>query len=82
MERRARALPGEYMAKARDVDRRFCGIAEGDVGPFERRLRNFEPVNLRTICELNSGHHLGLAAHGDREWGHAHPHLFQFPNQK
>ena len=44
MDRRARALPGEYMTKARDVDRTFCGTAADQVGPVERRLRNFDPV--------------------------------------
>ena len=42
--RRARALPAEYAAKAREVDRRYCGTPEGTTGPVEMRLRSFEPV--------------------------------------
>ena len=42
--RRARALPGEYAAKARQVDRKFCRTAEGDIGPVEAKIRSFEPV--------------------------------------
>ena len=42
--RRARALPGEYAAKAREADRTYCGSTEGEVGPVELKLRTFEPV--------------------------------------
>ena len=44
VERRAAALPGEYAAKARAVDRRYCGTPEGSIGPVETRLRTYEPV--------------------------------------
>ena len=42
--RRARALPAEYAAKARGVDRKFCGTLPADVGPVEQHLRGFDPV--------------------------------------
>jgi hypothetical protein len=42
--RRADALPQQYAAKARKVDRDFCGTAVGQTGPVEARLRQFEPV--------------------------------------
>ena len=42
--KRARALPTEYAAKARHVDRKFCGTPEGQVGPVETRLRTYDPV--------------------------------------
>ena len=38
--RHARALPAEYAAKARQVDRRYCDTPVGVVGP----LQTFEPV--------------------------------------
>ena len=44
VERRALALPGEYARKARQVDRKFCGTPEAEVGPVEQKLRTFEPV--------------------------------------
>ena len=34
----------EYAAKARAVDRQFCGSGEGEIGPVEQQLRSFEPV--------------------------------------
>ena len=40
VERRAAALPGEYAAKARAVDRRYCGTPEGSIGP----VGTYEPV--------------------------------------
>lgn len=42
--RRARALPAEYAAKAREIDRKFCGTLPADVGPVEQHLRSFDPV--------------------------------------
>ena len=42
--RRARALPSEYLGKAREADRRFCGTSAGEVGPVERKLRSFGEV--------------------------------------
>ena len=36
--------PGEYARKARNIDRLYCGTAQGDTGPVEQRLRDFEPV--------------------------------------
>ena len=42
--RRANALPSEYAAKARAVDRQYCGTPEGAVGPVQARLNTFELV--------------------------------------
>ena len=42
--RRARTLPGEYAAKARAVDRQYCGATPRDIGPVERLLQTYEPV--------------------------------------
>ena len=42
--RRAARLPQEYAAKARAVDRRYCGTLPGMVGPVERKLLTYEPV--------------------------------------
>ena len=42
--RRAEQLPGEYAAKARRVDRDYCGTAGDAVGPVEAKLRSFDEV--------------------------------------
>ena len=42
--RRARALPGEYASKARELDAKFCGAQPGVPGPVERKLNTFDPV--------------------------------------
>eukprot|EP00973_Karenia_brevis_P035749 4932739-Karenia_brevis.AAC.1 len=42
--RRADALPAEHLAKARVLDRRFCGTVEGQVGAVEQRLAAYGPV--------------------------------------
>ena len=44
VQRRARLLPGEYAAKARQVDQRYCATPRGNVGPVEARLNTYEPV--------------------------------------
>ena len=41
---RARALPAEYAAKARRVDRQFCHTVPGSIGPMETKLRTYDPV--------------------------------------
>ena len=42
--RRANALPGEYIRKARAVDAKYCGILQGEDGPVQLRLRRYDPV--------------------------------------
>ena len=42
--KRAEALPAQYVAHARRLDRRYCGTTEGHVGPVEERLRRFDGV--------------------------------------
>ena len=44
VDRRARALNGEYLSKAREVDRQFGGVLAGTVGPVQRRLERFGEV--------------------------------------
>ena len=44
LELRADALPTEYLRKAREADRTYCGTLEGDQGPVEARLRSFPPL--------------------------------------
>ena len=44
VDRRARALQGEYANKAREVDRRYCDTLEGDTGPVTTHLRSFGDV--------------------------------------
>jgi hypothetical protein len=44
VELRADALPGEYLRKAKDTDRTYCGTADGEQGPVERRLLGFPPL--------------------------------------
>ena len=44
VELRADALPSEYLRKARDADKAYCGTQEGQQGPVETRLRSFPPL--------------------------------------
>ena len=44
VDRRAQAVPAEYVTKARRLDHRFCSTPEGEVGPVERRLERFGAV--------------------------------------
>ena len=44
VEVRGDALPAEYLRKARDTDRDFCGTAPGTQGPVETKLRSFPPL--------------------------------------
>ena len=39
VQRRARAIPCEYLAKARQLDQQFCRTPVGSQGPVELRLR-------------------------------------------
>jgi hypothetical protein len=41
---RARALGGEYAAKARAIDERYCGTPPGEVGPVRRQLLSYGTV--------------------------------------
>lgn len=58
---RAEAVPREYSAKAKRLDREFCDTAPGVVGPVERRLLGFGEVH-----GLVFGH-----------WGETSPHVEQ-----
>ena len=41
MDKQANLFQGEYLAKARTVDRDYVGVGEGgEIGPVEQRLRN------------------------------------------
>ena len=44
VDRRSRELPGEYLKKAKDVDRIYGGVGDGQVGPVQRKLESFGPV--------------------------------------
>ena len=42
--RRADAVPQQYSAKARQLDREYCGTTAQQTGPVESGLRQYEPV--------------------------------------
>ena len=44
VDRRAQAVPAEYVTKVRRLDHRFCSTLEGEVGPVERHLERFGAV--------------------------------------
>ena len=44
VELRADSLPNEYLRKAREADRNYCGTAAGAQGPVETKLRSFPPL--------------------------------------
>ena len=73
--RRARALPGEYLSKARRLDSRLCGTPEGVVGPVERQLQQFGGLRglvfgawgeASSDCEVLLSHAAGVGA--ERHW--------------
>ena len=51
--KRTDALPGEYLRKARDTDRTYCGTVAGDQGPVERRLLGF-PSLIKLVMGPNA----------------------------
>ncbi len=42
--KRAASLTAEYMRKARDADRKYCGVEEAEVGPVQEHLETFGEV--------------------------------------
>ena len=38
---RANQLPAIYITKAKKIDRKYCGVAEDEIGPLQQRLINF-----------------------------------------
>ena len=44
VDRRARVLTEEYLKKARNVDRVYGGVAEGELGRVQRKLVDFGEV--------------------------------------
>ena len=44
VNKRAKALPGEYSRKARTVDSKYCETGQGEVGPVLSGLRRYDPV--------------------------------------
>ena len=44
MELRADSLPAEYLRKAKEADRNYCGTAQDVQGPVESKLRGFPPL--------------------------------------
>ena len=44
VELRADCLPAEYLRKAKEADRTYCGTPQGDQGPVEAKLRSFPPL--------------------------------------
>ena len=41
VDQRAKRLPKEYLDKAQNIDRKYCGSTEGQEGPLEQRLKSF-----------------------------------------
>ena len=44
VEARADDLPADYLRKARETDRNYCGTPQGEQGPVERKLLSFPPL--------------------------------------
>ena len=55
VDRRANLLPGEYRKKARDVDRRYVGTPEGEVGPVERKLEQYGDLQGLVVGAFGEG---------------------------
>ena len=58
--KRAGALTAQYRTKARNVDRVFGGVPEGQVGPVQAKLMDFGKVEVLVFgafCEASEGLH-------------------------
>ena len=44
MDVRANLLPGEYKTKARNTDRKYGGVGEGEMGRLEQKLISYGRV--------------------------------------
>ena len=53
--RRAHLLQGEYKKKARDVDRRYVGIPEDQMGPVEARLDQYGDLQGLVVGAFGEG---------------------------
>ena len=51
--RRANLLPGEYLRKARVMDRQYGGVPEDAVGPVEGKLASFPPLQSLVFGAFN-----------------------------
>ena len=55
MERRAAPLPGEYSRPLARLDQMYHGTAVGQVGPLERRLQGFGPLQCLVMGTFQEG---------------------------
>ena len=55
MDRRARALPGEYRGKLANLDRQYHGTARGQVGPLQERLGSMGELQCLVVGRFGEG---------------------------
>ena len=52
---RARQLPKAYRDKARHIDKAYCGIQEGQVGPIQQRLESYGDLGCFVVGQFCKG---------------------------
>ena len=62
VDKRAGELMHEYVVKARNTDRQFCGTAAGDTGPVETKLGTMGNVEGISWGPSAGGHRRGVGA--------------------
>ena len=55
MDRRARALTGEYRGKMSTLDRLYHGTVRGQVGPLQQRLKGLGDLQCLVLGGLERG---------------------------
>ena len=69
VDKRASELNGEYITKARNTDRQYCGTAQGTTGPVETKLATLGAVKGVVVGAFGEGsddlhsliHHLAIS---------------------
>ena len=57
VDTRAKQLPRIYREKAKNIDRTYCGSADGQVGPVQRRLDEFGDLGCFVVGQFGEGSH-------------------------
>ena len=55
VERRAGSLQSEYNKKAKDTDLEYCGTVQGEAGPVQTKLKQFEDIKGLVVGAFGEG---------------------------
>ena len=54
---RVKQLPKLYKVKAKNINKNYCGSAEGQIGPVETYLEQFGEIGCYVIGRFGEGSH-------------------------